>query len=77
MDYQETTEYLFAKTANYELQGKSGYKPGLGNMLALDEHLETCHKGLYVIGDGSGVTHSLSHASASGVFVARQIASAV
>ncbi len=40
----------------------------------LDEHLETCHKGLYVIGDGSGVTHSLSHASASGVFVARQIA---
>ena len=40
----------------------------------LDEHLETCHRGLYVIGDGSGVTHSLSHASASGVFVARQIA---
>ena len=39
----------------------------------LDEHLETCHKGLYVIGDGSGVTHSLSHASASGVYVARQI----
>ncbi len=40
----------------------------------LDAHLETCHRGLYVIGDGSGVTHSLSHASASGVFVARQIA---
>ena len=40
----------------------------------LDEHLETLHKGLYVIGDGSGVTHSLSHASASGVFVAREIA---
>ena len=39
----------------------------------LDRHLETCHKGLYVIGDGSGVTHSLSHASASGVFVAREI----
>ena len=39
----------------------------------LDEHLESCHKGLYIIGDGSGVTHSLSHASASGVFVARQI----
>ena len=39
----------------------------------LDEHLETKHKGLYVIGDGSGVTHSLSHASASGVFVAREI----
>ena len=40
----------------------------------LDEHLESNHKGLYIIGDGSGVTHSLSHASASGVFVAREIA---
>lgn len=40
----------------------------------IDEHLETKHKGLYIIGDGSGVTHSLSHASASGVFVAREIA---
>ena len=39
----------------------------------LDNHLETRHKGLYVIGDGSGVTHSLSHASASGVYVAREI----
>ena len=36
----------------------------------LDENLETKHKGLFVIGDGSGVTHSLSHASASGVYVA-------
>ena len=40
----------------------------------IDENLETWHKGLYVIGDGSGVTHSLSHASASGVYVARHIA---
>lgn len=39
----------------------------------VDEHLETNHKGLYIIGDGSGITHSLSHASASGVFVAREI----
>ena len=39
----------------------------------IDEHLETSNKGLYVIGDGSGVTHSLSHASASGVYVARHI----
>ena len=39
----------------------------------LDENLETAHKGLYIIGDGSGVTHSLSHASASGVYVARKI----
>ena len=40
----------------------------------LNEHLETKYPGLYVIGDGSGVTHSLSHASASGVYVARRIA---
>lgn len=39
-----------------------------------DEHLETKYKGLYIIGDGSGITHSLSHASASGVFVARDMA---
>ena len=39
----------------------------------IDENLMTKHKGLFVIGDGSGVTHSLSHASASGVYVARYI----
>ncbi|MBP5757381.1 MAG: hypothetical protein J6W39_07370, partial [Spirochaetales bacterium] len=39
----------------------------------VNECLETKYKGLYMIGDGSGVTHSLSHASASGVFVAREI----
>ncbi len=26
--------------------------------VAVDEHLETPYKGLYVIGDGSGITHS-------------------
>ena len=40
----------------------------------VDENLETKYPGLYIIGDGSGVTHSLSHASASGVYVARVIA---
>ncbi|SDY01350.1 NAD(P)/FAD-dependent oxidoreductase [Lachnobacterium bovis] len=39
----------------------------------IDENLETKYKGLYIIGDGSGVTHSLSHASASGVYVADRI----
>ncbi|MDD6291261.1 MAG: FAD-dependent oxidoreductase [Lachnospiraceae bacterium] len=41
--------------------------------VAIDEHLQTKYPGLYIIGDGSGVTHSLSHASASGVHVARHI----
>jgi len=37
----------------------------------VDNNLETKVKSLYVLGDGSGVTHSLSQASASGVYVAR------
>ena len=41
--------------------------------VSIDSNLETKHKGLFVIGDCSGVTHSLSHASASGVHVARYI----
>ena len=41
--------------------------------VAVDENLESQYKGLYIIGDGSGITHSLSHASASGVHVARHI----
>ncbi len=40
----------------------------------VNEQLESLHEGLFVIGDGSGITHSLSHASASGVHVARTIA---
>ena len=40
----------------------------------VNEKLETCYPGLYIIGDGSGITHSLSHASASGVHVAKDIA---
>lgn len=41
--------------------------------VSVDENLESRYPGLYFIGDGSGVTHSLSHASASGVYVARHI----
>ena len=40
----------------------------------VSEKLESRYPGLYIIGDGSGITHSLSHASASGVHVARSIA---
>ena len=41
--------------------------------VSVNENLESQHKGLYIIGDGSGITHSLSHASASGIHVARHI----
>lgn len=37
----------------------------------VDSNLETKIKGMYALGDGSGVTHSLSQASASGVYVGR------
>ena len=40
----------------------------------VSSELESCLPGIYIIGDGSGITHSLSHASASGVHVARAIA---
>lgn len=40
----------------------------------VDNNLETKIKGLYALGDGAGVTHSLSQASASGVFVGRRLA---
>jgi len=40
----------------------------------VDHNLETKVKGLYALGDGSGVTHSLSQASASGIHAARTLA---
>ena len=40
----------------------------------VNDKLESRYKGLYIIGDGSGITHSLSHATARGVYVARNIA---
>ena len=39
----------------------------------VDNNLQSCHPGLYIIGDGSGITHSLSHASASGIYAARNL----
>ena len=41
------------------------------SVVEVDKNFETTQKGLYCLGDGSGVTHSLSQASASGVEMAR------
>ena len=61
-------------TANYDTL-LYGVEVKFYNMeVAVDEKLQCCYDGLYIIGDGSGITHSLSHASASGVLVARNIA---
>ncbi|CDZ74959.1 putative FAD-dependent dehydrogenases [Peptoniphilus sp. ING2-D1G] len=38
-----------------------------------DNNFETLVPGLFVVGDGGGVTHSLSQASASGIYVARYL----
>lgn len=39
----------------------------------VNKDFETKYDGLYIIGDGSGITHSLSQAAASGVYVARKL----
>jgi uncharacterized FAD-dependent dehydrogenase len=41
------------------------------SQVEVDRNLRTTIEGLYILGDSSGVTHSLSQASASGVYVAR------
>ncbi len=65
MTYQEATEYLFEKTANYEKQGTLGYKPGLDTMLAMDKHYghpHTKYRTIHVAGtNGKGsVSHSIA-----------------
>lgn len=65
MTYPEVVDYLFAQTANYERQGAAGYKPGLDNMLQLDEHFGHPHRKfrcIHVAGtNGKGsVSHMLA-----------------
>jgi dihydrofolate synthase/folylpolyglutamate synthase len=65
MTYQETCEYLFNAMPMFERQGASGYKEGLENSLALDEHFDHPHKKFLTIhvagtnGKGS-CSHTLS-----------------
>ena len=65
MTYQETCEYLFNAMPMFERQGASGYKEGLDNSLALDEHFDHPHKKFQTIhvagtnGKGS-CSHTLS-----------------
>lgn len=44
MTYKETCNYLFTQTPMFEKQGLGGYKEGLENSLALDEHLGHPHR---------------------------------
>ena len=65
MNYEETCEWLFCKTANFEHQGQTGYKASLDNMLKLDEHYGHPHrkfKCIHIAGtNGKGsVSHTLA-----------------
>ncbi len=71
MTYQETCEWLFCKTANFEHQGQAGYKASLDNMLQLDDHYGHPHrdfKCIHVTGtNGKGsVSHTLAAILQSG-----------
>ena len=65
MNYQETCEYLYHQMPMFERQGASGYKEGLSNTLALDEHFGHPHHQFATIhvggtnGKGS-VSHTLA-----------------
>jgi len=65
MNYQETCEYLYHQMPMFERQGASGYKEGLSNTLAMDEHFGHPHQQYATIhvggtnGKGS-VSHTLA-----------------
>ena len=65
MNYQETCEYLYHQMPMFEKQGASGYKEGLSNTCALDEHFNHPHQQYATIhvggtnGKGS-VSHTLA-----------------
>jgi dihydrofolate synthase/folylpolyglutamate synthase len=44
MTYKEATQYLFSQLPAFERQGASGYKPGLGTTIALDDWLGNPHR---------------------------------
>lgn len=65
MTYDETIDYLFNQTANYESQGASGYKEGLDSMFSLDEHFGHPHesfRSIHIAGtNGKGsVSHTIA-----------------
>lgn len=49
MNYQETCQYLFSQLPMFEKQGASGYKEGLANTKALDEHFDHPHRNFRTI----------------------------
>ena len=64
---------LVPGTANYDNLLYGTEVKFYNSQISVDNNFETKHKGLYIIGDSSGTTHSLSQASSEGVYVARII----
>lgn len=64
---------LVPGTANYDNLLYGTEVKFYNSRVELDCHLESKEKGLFFIGDSSGTTHSLSQASAEGVYVSRYI----
>lgn len=64
---------LVPGTANYDNLLYGTEVKFYNSCIDVNERFETKYKGLYVIGDASGTTHSLSQASSEGVYVARLI----
>ena len=66
MNYKETCEYLYNQMPMFERQGASGYKEGLSNTLALDEHLGHPHQAFKTIHvGGTNGKGSVSHTIAA------------
>ncbi|MBR1863662.1 MAG: FAD-dependent oxidoreductase [Ruminococcus sp.] len=64
---------LVPGTANFDNLLYGAEVKFYNSMADVDGNFETAHKGLFIIGDCSGTTHSLSQASAEGVYVARYL----
>ena len=66
MTYQETCEYLYSQMPMFERQGATGYKEGLSNTRALDEHFGHPHQSFATIHvAGTNGKGSVSHMLAS------------
>ena len=64
---------LVPGTANYDNLLYGTEVKFYNSRVELDNNFKTKYDGLYVIGDCSGTTHSLSQASAEGVYIARHL----
>ena len=66
MTYEDTCDWLFNQTANYESQGQGGYKASLDNMLKLDQACHSPHNSFRCIHvGGTNGKGSVSHTIAA------------